>query len=185
MAIYAKLYSYTNGAGVPAVGIQAQATQPDASWTAYDVPDVSWLSIVNGAIVAATLVQVQAKQLTELQIAQCAALKASCDAAIVGGYSSTALGAAHTYPSTQTDQINMLGSVSASVLPGLPATWTTVFWCADSTGAWAMRPHTAAQIQQAGSDGKAWVTTCQVKLATLVGEVMAATTPVAVLEVVW
>ncbi len=123
--------------------------------------------------------------LAQPQAAQIAILRAAAAAAITGGYQSSALGAAHTYPSTTNDQINMLGSVAASMLPSLPAGWTTEFWCADSTGAWAFQPHTAAQIQAAGNDGKAWVTACQTKLATLAAEVTAATTLAAVRGVVW
>ncbi len=178
--IYAKLYNYTDPNGNVVVSFQARTTQSDSTWTAYDAPDPSWLSVVNGVIVAAAV-----EPIGPVKEAQLAVLNAACDAAITGGYQSSALGAAYTYPSTTNDQINMLGSVSASVLPNLPAGWTTVFWCADSTGAWAMRPHTAAQIQQAGSDGKTWVTACQVKLDTLGAEVLAATTPAAVQAVVW
>ncbi|HQT65348.1 MAG TPA: hypothetical protein PLO16_12630 [Acidocella sp.] len=54
MTIYAKIYTYQNGTRATVAGIQTKTTQDDASWTAYDVPDVSWLSIVNGQIVAAT-----------------------------------------------------------------------------------------------------------------------------------
>ena len=156
--------------------IKANAALQPAPQTGLAPPVIPIASYVPPSS-AQALASAQARQLT--------ALKASCRSAIIGGYQSSALGAAHTYPSTQTDQINMLGSVSASVLPNLPANWTTVFWCADATGAWAIRPHTAAQIQQAGSDGKAWVTTCQVKLATLSAEVLAATTVAAVQAVVW
>ncbi|HQU11401.1 MAG TPA: hypothetical protein PLV07_07435, partial [Acidiphilium sp.] len=119
------------------------------------------------------------------QAAQIAVLKAACEAAITGGYVSAALGSAHTYPSTPTDQLNMAASVIASQLPGLPSTWATAFWCQDSTGKWAMLAHTAPQIQQAGSDGKAWVTTQQLKLASLSAQVMAATTVTAVQAITW
>ncbi len=132
-------------------------------------------------LVGGVLVQ----SLAAAQAAQIEVLKTACAKAITGGYVSSALGSAHTYPSTPTDQLNMAASVIASQLPGIASTWTTVFWCQDSTGAWAMLPHTAAQIQQAGSDGKAWVTTQQLKLASLSAQVMAATTVAAVEAVVW
>jgi hypothetical protein len=141
------------------------------------------ISFVNGT--ATQVLTTVPVPLAQPQASQIATLRAAAQAAITGGYQSSALGAAHTYPSGVTDQINMLGSVAASMLPGLPAGWTTEFWCADSTGAWSYQPHTAAQIQQVGSDGKAWVITCQTKLVSLSAEVMAATTLAGVLGVGW
>lgn len=123
--------------------------------------------------------------LAEAQAAQILVLKNACINAITSGYSSTALGSTYTYPSALTDQLNMAASVIASQLPGLASGWTTVFWCSDTAGAWAMRPHTAAQIQQAGSDGKAWVTAQQVKLASLTSQIAAATTVAAVQAIIW
>ena len=121
----------------------------------------------------------------QAQAVQLASLRAECDAAILAGYVSSALGAVYLYPSSTTDQINMMGSVTASMLPGLAAGWSTPFWCKDNSGVWAMRPHTASQIRQAGNDGKAWVLTCQQKLAALSATVAAATTVDAVKAVVW
>lgn len=126
-----------------------------------------------------------AQFLLAAQTTQMISLKTSCAAALVGGYPSSALGAVYTYPSAITDQINMLGSVSASMLPDLPTNWTTPFWCEDSSGNWAYQNHTAAQIQQVGADGKAWVVTNQINLATLNVQVMAATTIAAVQAIVW
>lgn len=97
-----------------------------------------------------------------------AAAYARCQAAITYGFASDALGAPHTYPSQLTDQLNLMGSVTESLLPGLAADWTTVFWCADTIGLWLMRDHDAAQIQQAGRDGKAHVLSCQMHLDGLV-----------------
>lgn len=123
--------------------------------------------------------------LASVQASQIAALTASCAASILGGYTSSALGAAHTYPSGATNQINMLGSVTASLLPALPSGWTTPFWCSDSAGVWSFAPHTAAQIQQAGDDGKAWVVTCQTKLQALSASVTAAMTVADVQKITW
>ena len=94
-----------------------------------------------------------------------AALAAACAASILAGFDSPALGAPHHYPSGDTDQRNLLGSVIASVLPGVDASWTTPFWCADSAGTWAFRPHTATQIQQVGQAAKAAVVAAQALLA--------------------
>ena len=114
-----------------------------------------------------------------------AEISAACAAAIVGGFASSALGAPHTYPSDPTSQTNLLGSVTASLFPGLAAGWSTPFWCADASGAWSFQPHSAAQIQQVGLAAKAWVVACQTQCATLCAQVTAATSPAAIAAVVW
>ena len=136
-----------------------------------------------------TLTQLEAAwgaaQLAQARASQTTLLRGNCDAAITGGFVSSALGAAHTYPSTLIDQHNLASSVVASLLPNLPSGWTTKFWVMDSTGAWSLAPHTAAQIQQAGLDGKAWVTAQQEKLASLNAQIDAATTVSAVQAIIW
>ena len=136
-----------------------------------------------------TLFQLEAAwpavQLQAAQTQQRALVTSSAVTAMTGGFLSSALGSAHTYPSTLTDQHNLSGSVIASLLPNLPSGWTTSFWCMDSTGAWAFTPHTAPQIQQAGLDGKAWVTAQQEKLASLNAQIDAAQTVAAVQSVLW
>ncbi|MBB3947202.1 hypothetical protein GGQ73_003168 [Rhizobium skierniewicense] len=123
--------------------------------------------------------------LDQLKADRVAALTRDCAAAIVGGYVSEALGTLHTYPSGVTDQINMMGSVTGSLLPDLAAGWETPFWCANKAGAWGWRMHNASQIQRAGSDGKAHVVTCQTTLATLNAQVEAAKTVAAVNAIDW
>lgn len=120
-----------------------------------------------------------------LKASALASLRASCAAAIVGGYKSSALGAEHTYPSTSTDQTNMIGSVTASLLPGLASDWTTPFWCMDVDGNWAFCDHTAVQIQAAGEAGKAWVVECQEKLRDLSTSVLAASSAIDVQSISW
>lgn len=126
-----------------------------------------------------------AKSLEDTKAARLAHLADSCAETIVSGYVSDALGADHTYPNGVTDQINMMGSVTASLLPGLGENWSTPFWCADSDGQWAFRMHSSAQIQRAGSDGKAHVVRCQAALDQLSESVMAATTSKAVEAIDW
>ena len=113
------------------------------------------------------------------------ALTDACAECIVGGFRSAALGAEHIYPSRQTDQINLMGSVTGSLLPDLPSDWTTPFWCADEAGVWAFRAHTAAQIQQAGAAGKAHVVACQAALAELSAAVLAAPSEEALRQILW
>lgn len=112
------------------------------------------------------------------------ALRAACQAAIYAGFTSSALGTPHLYPALDKDQANLSASVLASLLPGLPQDWATPFWCA-SSGVWAFRMHSAAQIQQVGSDAKAAILACMVKNATLAAQATAATTTAQVAEVQW
>ena len=103
-----------------------------------------------------------------------AALRAACTQEIRDGYASAALGSPHTYPASEVDQRNMIAAVTASLLPGLPADWSTPFWCADPAGDWAMRDHTAAAIQRAAVDSRVAVVAAQTKLAALLARVSAA-----------
>jgi hypothetical protein len=125
------------------------------------------------------------QKLASAKALQNSVLSASCSRAIYAGFTSSALGAKYIYPSDDKSQFNLSASVTDSLLPNLQANWTTPFMCADSSGVWAMRPHTAAQIQQAGSDGKAFVLKNLQQNAALVAEVAAATTVAAVQAIVW
>lgn len=157
--------------------------------SAIEITDEQWQtclsqpgwSIVNGVLQAPTANQL----LLQAQAAQASALSASCASAIVSGFTSSALGAVHTYPSQPHDQTNLIGAVTGSQSPGLPSTWTCNFWCADSSGVWALRPHTAVQIQQVLADGVAAREALSTKLAGLVAQIEAATTVSAVQAVVW
>jgi hypothetical protein len=141
-------------------------------------------TVVGGALVAPTP-PTAAQILATAQAAQIDLLNAACQAQIVAGFNSSALGASHTYPAQMTDQQNLSASVLASLLPNLPAGWTTPFWCADGGGSWSYANHTAAQIQQVGQDGKAAILACLTKKAQLAAQVEAATTVAAVQAVVW
>ena len=118
--------------------------------------------------------------LAQLKAAQLSVISSACAAAIVGGFKSSALGNAYTYPSNETDQINLSGSVMSSLFPNLPANWTTLQVCCDANGNWAYLPHTVAQIQQVGIDFKTFKLNCLTRNATLQAQVTAATTVVAV-----
>ncbi|MBD1412847.1 hypothetical protein ID145_16865 [Burkholderia contaminans] len=123
--------------------------------------------------------------LADTRAAQIAALDAACKTAIYAGFSSSALGDVHTYPAQDTDQQNLSVSVLASLMPNLPTGWTTPFWCCDSSGVWSYVPHSAAQIQQVGQDGKAAILAAIAKKAQLAAQVNAATTIAAVQAIVW
>lgn len=127
----------------------------------------------------------KAPTLAQAQVTQIQSLSMACQSAISMGFSSTALGSVHTYPAKDTDQQNLSASILASLLPGLPNTWTTPFWCEDSNGNWALLPHTVAQIQQVGQDGKAAILANIEKNAGLAAQVSAATSIAAVQAIIW
>lgn len=126
-----------------------------------------------------------AQQLANSQATQIAAIDAACRTSIYAGFTSSALGSPHTYPAKDTDQQNLSASVLSSVLPNVQGGWTTNFWCADAGGNWALRSHTATQIQQVGVDGKSAILSSIAKKAQLEQQIMAATTVDAVHAIVW
>lgn len=117
--------------------------------------------------------------------AQNTILRAACAAAITGGFTSSALGSIHTYPSTQTDQNNLAVNVTHSLYPGLPGSWTTLQICRDSLGEWDYRPHTAEQIQQVGLDGKTIILAYLVKFNELKDQVINAVNVSTVQAITW
>jgi len=132
-------------------------------------------ALIDGLVVASSL------PLDEVKRRRVASLRATCAATITGGFASSG----RTYPSRPADQANMTASISASLFPNLPADWTTPFWCADGAGVWEFRSHTAARIQQVGTDGKAMIVGAQTKLAELLDVVAGATTEDQVLSAIW
>jgi len=129
--------------------------------------------------------QVADLQLKAARQAQISQVTLDCQAEIIGGFTSKALGALYTYPSTLTDQQNLSANVVSSLVHNLPADWTTKQLCADSSGTWAYRDHTAAQIQQVGEDGKAAIMALLQKKNDLVAKIEAAASLADVQSVKW
>ena len=127
----------------------------------------------------------QAPSLEQAKAEQTALVSAACQAAILAGFSSSALGSLHQYPAQMVDQQNLSASVLASLMPGLASGWTTPFWCADSSGNWSYADHTAAQIQRVGQDGKAAILAAIDKKVGLVDQINAATSVSAVQAITW
>lgn len=126
-----------------------------------------------------------AAQLQAYKDAKVTALSADCRTAIIAGYESDALGEPHLYPSKETDQLNLAGSVTDSLLPDLGPDWVTPFWCADGAGEWAMRPHTAEQIQQVGREAKVRILALMQHNAMLAEQVQLAPDKTAVDQIIW
>lgn len=113
------------------------------------------------------------RTLAELRAAKVTELQSACGIHIIGGFTSSAIGTAHMYPSALMDQHNLNGLVTRSLYA--PAGWTDKFWCADPSGIWARREHTAAQLQQVGDEAIARITAAQAKCDTLIAQAMTAT----------
>jgi phenylacetate-coenzyme A ligase PaaK-like adenylate-forming protein len=143
-----------------------------------DAEKASMLAAVPVAIpVAETLASAQHSQLAMLAVA--------CQDSIYAGFISAATGVPLTYPAKDRDQSNLAASVLASLMPNLSAVWTTPFWCMDANGVWTNLPHTVAQIQQVGLDGKAAIIAAINKNAALSAQVMQATDIAMVKLIVW
>ncbi len=151
------------------------------AWLATNMP--GW-TVVNGALTLPDGMT-NASVLSTMQAIWIAKISAACKSAIIAGFTSSALGAAYTYPAKPTDQQNLTASIAASLIPSNPSTWTTPFWCADSSGNWAFRNHTAAQIQQVGDDAKTAIMNCIAKNQTLAVTIETATTIDAVYAISW
>lgn len=167
--------------GAPTVPVEALIEVTQAQYAARF--SEKW-QLVNGAMVQMPA-PTAAQQLAEAQAAQVDFVDAACQGAIYAGFTSSALGTPYTYPAKATDQQNLSASVLASLLPGATSSWTTDFWCADPAGNWALRAHTAAQIQQVGVDGKSAISTAIAKKVQLESQIAAATTIAAVQAIVW
>lgn len=115
-----------------------------------------------------------------------AELSAACEADILSGFTSAALGAAHQYGFSDRDQANLTGNVVSALMPDAAAPgWTTLHICGDASGVWAYRPHSASQIQQVGVDAKTAKLAKLVKNATLAALVDSKTTKNQVNAINW
>ncbi|QOK91586.1 hypothetical protein HF908_08905 [Ralstonia pseudosolanacearum] len=109
-------------------------------------------------------------------------VQAACAAAIVAGFTSSALGAERTYGSKLSDQNDLLNAALAS--QGQISTWTAFLWCAED-GTWTYSAHTAAQVQQVNADWLAYRQAHQKKYADLIAQISQAPTVDDVEKIVW
>lgn len=131
--------------------------------------------------------------LADYRAVQIRRLYAACDTIIAGGFTSSALGVARVYPMKLTDQQNrdsayldLLDALLTPTLSAMTGTTTWLLWCQDpASGAWSRAAHTAAQVRQARIDTRTALIAAQTKLAGLVAQVNAATTPATVQAVTW
>lgn len=71
--------------------------------------------------------------LPRVKAEKAAELDAACASTIISGFSSSALGSLHTYPSRQSDQANLVASVVDAIDNASTPGWVTPFWCADTS----------------------------------------------------
>lgn len=147
--------------------------------------DTAIEAVTNGELKQYGIVEPVEKTFAELQTEKSNEISSACRAQIYEGYDSDALGAVHHYPAKDRDQSNMIASVTDSYNPDNAPDWTTLFWCMDGSGAWALRPHTASEIRKAGSDGKLSISNATVKNAQLQQLILAATTVAELDAITW
>ncbi|MCW5003539.1 hypothetical protein M7963_18665 [Enterobacter roggenkampii] len=123
--------------------------------------------------------------LARAQEALRASLTEACRLQIISGFSSDALGAAHHYPSDETDQLNLSANVLSSLLPGVGPEWVTLQACTDGAGLWQYRPHTAEQIQRVGAEAKAAIMQALAKKEALFARIEAAADEAALADIAW
>ena len=104
-------------------------------------------------------------------------INAACEAAIVGGFQSSALGTAYTYDSSRDDELNLVGAANAGI--DMPYT------CTDANGVKAEVLHTAAQLKQVYMDGIAFKSAQLSKARNLKAYIEAATTQSALDAILW
>lgn len=92
----------------------------------------------------------------------------ACTMACSGGFTSSALGAPHEYPSKEIDQHNIHAAVLASLAQ--PSGWSTHIWCA-AGDAWNMVPHTTIQVQQILKDMVTYIDTNRTALKQLIDQI--------------
>lgn len=110
--------------------------------------------------------------------AKIAELNAACNASILAGFNSDALGSDNTYDFGYDDQINlggMLNAVTAGIVTG------TIIWKASG----APQPHTIEQFKSVFAAGLVWKNSNIEKYWTLKAEVYAATTTEEIEAIHW
>lgn len=155
-------------------GVYYEGDRIDPEHIAVDQRPGSAFTYVSGEWIA---------DLDAIKAAKLAELKAAVQMAILVGVESNALGSPHSYPTALTDQANLTGLVTETLLPGAATEFK--FWCADSAGTWLRRSHTAEQIRQVGIDVAKHIKAQQSHYETLLISVENADDVDAVSAVVW
>lgn len=116
--------------------------------------------------------------MVSLKINRSKLLSSQCADACASGTTSTALGEEYFYPTQAQDQQNLAAIVTASHRTGIPSDWSVVTWCCkpDQDDTWALREHTAQQIQEVGESVLRHIETQRKRLRDLASQVNAIST---------
>jgi hypothetical protein len=162
----------------PPVGVTiSQCFAPDVVAEFVAVP--SGVSVEQGWLYANSSftapLAAQAPTLAQVQATQSAAMQTACKAAIEGGFTSSALGSAYTYPSDPNTQTN----ISLAAANGGPLV------CQSSGAVWGLMTHTPAQALQVQKDMATHIQVQQTTYWGLIAEINAATAVAAVQAISW
>lgn len=120
------------------------------------------------------------RTLDELKTSKLSSINTSCEAAIVGGFTSSALDSEHVYQSDRDDQINLMGLVTAGADDLLKCGVSTIVIEEDETETetiiWDWKPHTVAQLKAVFDDGATFKKQQLIKANTLKAQIRSATT---------
>lgn len=124
--------------------------------------------------------------LSDVKTKRIADIVADCEAAIVAGFPSDALGEEFFYPCKLTDQANLQASVSvAREIADIDPAWRAPFWCRDGDGQWSYQLHTSEQIRKVGMDAYAATLAKLQRKGILEAQIAAATSAEGVQAIVW
>lgn len=141
--------------------------------------------IVEGVIVDKPLVPPPPFDINAARLIKSNEISNSCEAFIVAGFTSNALGTIHTYPSNRDDQLNLSGTIQRSMMVGVLITDNFAFLCRNPEGIWGYVNHTPARIQQVGKDAYNHILNARVKNATLQAQIAACTTQAQLDNITW
>jgi len=121
------------------------------------------------------------RTLKELKASKLSSINTSCEAVIVSGFTSSALGSEHIYQSDRDDQINLMGLVTTGK--------DDLLKCGVDDGdgniTWEWKQHTVTQLKAVFDDGAAFKMLQLIKANTLKVQISSATTVEEVNEIVW
>ncbi|KAG0188577.1 hypothetical protein DFQ28_004622 [Apophysomyces sp. BC1034] len=153
----------------------------DAEWVKAVQAQNDWR--VSGGRLTPAPAPTDAELLAAAKAAAIAALNTACRDEIAAGFSSSVVGREVFYPTTETDQRNLLSSALAAAWNAGEKGRNVPLWCRQGD-TWAYVTHTAEQVQRVNA---AWVefrTSAQQKYADATDRVSAATSVDAVREIV-
>ena len=128
------------------------------------------------AISELEFIAITAPSLKEMKTSKLTSLNTFCEAAIVGGFTSSALGSEHTYQSDRDDQVNLMGLVTAGN--------DDVLKCFDGY-TWNWKQHTVSQLKKVFNDGAAFKKEQLIKANTLKAQIEAASANEELDGIVW